>query len=72
MKKGVNCICWARMCMSCAFDMEQTEYLVRCRGDSQKNTVCERCGKILMTHKYQYTMKGEALIRRGLVDAPPM
>lgn len=70
MKKGVNCICWARLCMPCALEMEQTIYLIRYRGKAYKDT-CERCGKQTMTFSYQYTMKGAELIRRGLVDAPP-
>ena len=70
MKKGINCCPVERICIPCAFDMEQTIYLVRCRGDGKRD-VCARCGKHTMTLKYQYTMKGAELIRRGLVDAPP-
>ena len=70
MKKGINCCPYARLCMPCAFDMEQTIYLVRCRGEAGKGK-CERCGKTTMTLKYQYTMKGEEMIRRGVVDSPP-
>ena len=71
MKKGINCICWARICMPCGHEMEQTIYLVRYRGEPKKNTVCERCGKITMTHKYQYTMKGEEILRRGIKETDP-
>lgn len=69
MKKGINCICWARTCIPCSVDMEDI-YLVRRRGEA-KRANCERCGKETMTLKIQYTMKGAELIRRGLVDAPP-
>ncbi len=70
MKKGINCCPVARICLSCALEMEQTIYLVRYRGDHAKGK-CERCGKITITSKVQYTMKGAEMIRRGLVDAPP-
>lgn len=70
MKKGIIEICEARICMPCALDMESTIYLVRYRGEAKKGERCERCGKVGMTFRYQYTMKGAELIRRGLVEPP--
>ena len=69
MKKGINCVVSARLCPECARDMEQI-YLVRCDYRMDKSR-CERCGKETITMAYRYMMKGEELIRRGLVDAPP-
>ena len=68
MKKGIMEICWARICMPCAYDMEQT-YLVRFRGNPVKGK-CERCGKDTLIFRYQYTMKGAELIRRGYAKPP--
>jgi len=70
MKKGINCCPVARLCSDCATDMEETIYLVRDRGDAKK-APCERCGKIAMASRVQYTMKGAEMKRRGLEDAPP-
>ena len=68
MKKAIFDIEWARMCMPCAYDMEQT-YLVRFRGNPIKGK-CERCGKEALIFQYQYTMKGAELIRRGYTEPP--
>lgn len=70
MKKGINCCPVARLCSDCEADMEATIYLVQNRGGVAKGK-CERCGRITMTSKVQYTMKGAEMIRRGVVDSPP-
>lgn len=69
MKKGINCICWARTCIPCSVEMEYT-HLVRRRGDAKRAT-CERCGKETMTLKIQYTMKGTEILRRGIKETDP-
>lgn len=68
MKRAIDEICWARVCIPCSLDMEDI-YLVRRRGDG-KRTICERCGKESMTLKVQYFMKGAERIRRGY-EKPP-
>ena len=68
MKKAIFDIEWARMCMPCAYEMEQV-YLVRFRGNPVKGK-CERCGKEGLIFRYQYTMKGSELIRRGYAEPP--
>ena len=64
MKKGINEIGVARMCISCAVDME-TAFVMRCMGGVGKGD-CERCGKSVMTLIYRYTLRGHEYDRRGI------
>lgn len=68
MKKAIFDIEWARVCIPCAYHMEDI-YLVQRRGGARPAN-CERCGKKTMTLRIQYTMKGAELIRRGYAEPP--
>ena len=64
MMTGINEIGVARLCDTCAKDMEPT-FVMLCMGALAKGK-CERCGCRLMTEIYRYTMRGHEYDRRGI------
>lgn len=56
-------ICKGIVCASCQLDMEE-EYVVRRLGNIKK-TVCDRCGKEILTSEILYTLGYKGFKRRG-------
>lgn len=64
MMSGINEIGVARICTTCAMDMD-VHFVMRCVGNVEKGG-CERCGRHTTTMIYFYTLRGHEYDRRGI------